>query len=90
MAALGQLVDKYFKRCFTCGINKPLFLFKTNNKKYQLVSDKNKMVNCKKCETKRLIKQQGEIIKYNFITNKYDTINLKINMWNILKYYFKQ
>ena len=75
------------KRCFTCNRLKPLILFKINNRKYQLKTDKGRAVNCRLCNVKRLIKQNGEVIKYNFETNKYDAVTIKTNLINIIKYY---
>ena len=75
------------KRCFTCKRLKPLIWFKINNRKYQLKSDKGRAVNCRLCNVKRLIKQDGEVIKYNYVTNKYDAIKIKTNLINIIKYY---
>ena len=79
---------KWIKRCFGCNRLKPLIWFKINPRKYQLKSDKGRAVDCRLCAVRRLIKQKGEIIKYNPSINRYDTINLKINLWNILKTYF--
>ncbi len=82
-------MNKYLKRCFTCKRLKPLIWFKINHRTYQLPSDKGRVVDCRLCSVKRFINQDGEIIKYNPSTNKYDTINLKVNLWNIIKLYFK-
>lgn len=76
------------KRCFTCHRLKPLIWFKINHRKYQLKSDKGRAVNCRLCNVKRLIKQNGEVIKYNYETNKYDAVTIKTNLINIIKYYF--
>lgn len=76
------------KRCFTCHRLKPLIFFKINNRKYQLKSDKGRAVNCRLCNVKRLIKQDGEVIKYNYAINKYDAVTIKINLINIIKHYF--
>lgn len=76
------------KRCFTCHRLKPLVWFKINNRKYQLKSDKGRAVNCRLCNVKRLIKQNGEVIKYNYVTNKYDAFTIKPNLINIIKHYF--
>ena len=75
------------KRCFTCKRLKPLVWFKINNRKYHIKSDKGRAVNCRLCNVKRLIKQNGEVIKYNYVTNKYDAITIKTNLINIIKYY---
>lgn len=75
------------KRCFTCNRLKPLIFFKINNRKYQLKSDKGRAVNCRLCNVKRLIKQDGKVIKYNYVTNKYDAVTIKTNLLNIIKYY---
>lgn len=75
------------KRCFTCHRLKPLIWFKINNRKYHIKSDKGRAVNCRLCNVKRLIKQNGEVIKYNYVTNKYDAVAIKTNLINIIKYY---
>ena len=76
------------KRCFTCHRLKPLVWFKINNRKYHIKSDKGRAVNCRLCNVKRLIKQNGEVLKYNYVTNKYDAVTIKTNLINIIKYYF--
>ena len=76
------------KRCFTCKRLKPLIWFKINHRKYKIKSDKGRAVNCRLCNVKRLIKQDGEVLKYNYETNKYDAVTIKINLINIIKYYF--
>lgn len=75
------------KRCFTCNRLKPLIWFKINKRKYQLKSDKGRAVNCRLCNVKRLIKQDGQIIKYNYAINKYEPIKIKTNLINLIKYY---
>jgi hypothetical protein len=75
------------KRCFTCKRLKPLIWFKINKRKYQLKSDKGRAVDCRLCNVKRLLKQNGEVLKYNYVTNKYDAITIKINLIKIIKYY---
>lgn len=75
------------KRCFTCKRLKPLIWFKINKRKYQLKSDKGRAVDCRLCNVKRLLKQNGLVLKYNYVTNKYDAIKIKINIINIIKYY---
>jgi len=75
------------KRCFTCRKNKPLLLFGTNKRKYQIASDKGKMINCRLCETKRFINNKGEIIKFNYNINKFNIVNNKPTLINITKMY---
>ena len=75
------------KRCFTCKRLKPLIWFKINNRKYHIKTDKGRAVNCRLCNVKRLIKQNGEVLKYNYVTNKYDAVTIKTNLINIIKYY---
>ena len=81
-------MNKYIKRCFRCNRLKPLIWFKINPRKYQLKSDKGRAVDCRLCGVKRLIKQKGEVIKYNPNINKYDTIKLKLNLFCFI--YFKK
>ena len=76
------------KRCFTCKRLKPLVWFKINNRKYHIKSDKGRAVNCRLCNVKRLIKQNGEVLKYNYVTNKYDVVRIKKDLIRIIKYYF--
>lgn len=89
MAGLDQLVNKYLKRCFSCNRLKPLFLFKINTRKYQLLSDKGRCVDCRLCNVKRFIKQNGSILKYNATTNRYDTVEYEVSLLNTLKIYFR-
>ena len=76
------------KRCFTCNRLKPLIWFKINRRKYKIKSDKGRAVNCRLCNVKRLIKQNGEVLKYNYVTNKYDVVRIKKDLIRIIKYYF--
>jgi hypothetical protein len=83
------MVNKYRKRCFTCKKLKFLIFYKKNHRKYQLASDKGRMVECRLCECKRLIKQNGEILKFNFVINKYDNLKLNVNFITVIKTYIK-
>lgn len=76
------------KKCFTCNIKKPLFLFHKNRMQYQLKSDFARCVECRMCTVKRLIKQNGKVVKRNFETNKFEIVKIKINLKNMLKEYF--
>lgn len=84
-----QLVNKYFKRCFSCNRLKPLILFKTNNRIYQLKSDKGKVVDCRLCTIKRFINQKGTYLQFNTTINKYDTIIEIVSLKAIIKNYLK-
>lgn len=77
------------KSCFTCKHKKPLFLFKKNKMKYQLKSDFGRCVECRLCSVKRLIKQKGKVIKYNFNVKKMEIVNIKLNFKNIILEYIK-
>lgn len=77
------------KRCFTCNIKKPLFLFKKNRMKYQLKSDFGRCVECRLCSVKRLIKQKGKVVKFNFNVKKMEIVNIKVNFLNIILEYIK-
>lgn len=83
------MINKYFKRCFSCNKLKPLILFKTNNRVYQLKSDKGKVVDCRLCTIKRFINQNGTYLQFNITTNKYDTITEIVSLKTIIKNYFK-
>lgn len=82
-------MNKYFKRCFTCRSNKPLFLYSDNHMKYKLPSDKGKMVNCRICETKYFINNKGNVVRYDFTNRKFVIKNYKVNFLTILKTYLK-
>jgi DNA-directed RNA polymerase subunit RPC12/RpoP len=75
------------KNCFTCKHKKPLILFKKNRMKYQLKSDFGRCVECRSCSVKRFIKQKGKIVKYNFNIKKFEILELKINLINIINQY---
>lgn len=77
------------KSCFTCKHKKPLFLFKKNKMKYQLKTDFGRCVECRLCSVKRLIKQKGKVIKYNFNVKKMEIVNIKLNFKNIILEYIK-
>lgn len=77
------------KRCFTCKRNKPLFLYGKNNMKYMLSSDKGRLVECRLCSCKRLIKQKGRIARYNFDIKKFEMITIKPTLINLVKEYFR-
>lgn len=77
------------KRCFTCKHKKPLILFKKNRMKYQLKSDFGRCVECRLCSVKRLIKQKGKVVKFNFNVKKMEIVNIKLNFKNIILEYIK-
>jgi hypothetical protein len=75
------------KRCFTCKKNKPLILFGTNKRKYQISSDKGKLINCRLCETKKFIRNKGNIVKFNYKTNRFDIVKKGLSIINVIKRY---
>ena len=75
------------KRCFTCKRNKPLILFGNNKRKYQIASDKGKLINCRLCSCKYFIKNNGELVEFNYNTNKFNMVKHKVSLINIIKYY---
>lgn len=79
-----------FKRCFTCKKIYPLFLFHKNRMKYQLPSDKKRLVNCRFCEIKYLIKKEGYVVRYNFTTNKMVMVQIDLTLKNIIKEFLKK
>lgn len=78
-----------FKRCFTCQKNKLLIFFKKNNMRYQIPSDKGRMINCRWCETKNFIKNEGRVVRFNFKAGRFHIEKTKVNLINIIKNYFK-
>tara|TARA_R110000868_G_scaffold65785_1_gene196390 strand:- start:96 stop:335 length:240 start_codon:yes stop_codon:yes gene_type:complete len=78
------------KKCFTCKIKYPLFMFGINHMKYQIKSDKGKLVDCRICTCKRFIKQKGNVCKYNFTIKKFEVITLKVNLKNIIKQFLNK
>lgn len=75
------------KKCFTCKCNKPLFLFHRNRMKYQIASDKGRAVECRLCCAKRLLRQDGTIVKYNFDLKKFEIIYIKPTILNAINQY---
>lgn len=86
---MKKLIDNYFKRCFTCKFNKPLVLYKKSKMKYTIPTDKGVNVDCRLCSTKRLIKQNGIVLEYDFNNKKFENKIIKLNIINIIKYYIK-
>jgi len=78
------------KRCFKCTRKYPLFLFGKNNMKYVIKSDKGRLIECRICTVKRFIKEEGKIVKYNFIIKKFEIITLKINLKNIINQFLNK
>ena len=67
------------KACFKCKVKKPMFLYHNDTMKYQLKSNKGKVVECRLCRVKRFIRQKGEVITYNINTKKFEIVRLKVN-----------
>ena len=78
-----------YKKCFTCKKPKLLIQFHINHMKYKLPSDKGKMVNCRLCECKTIIRNNGNVIRYNFNIKKFEIITIKPTIINLIKEYFK-
>ena len=77
------------KKCYRCEFNLPLFLFYTNHTKHKIVSDKGKTVSCRFCTAKQFKDFNGEVVRFNFITNKFYILKLKPTWYNIIKQFFK-
>ena len=62
-----------FKTCYTCNIKWPLFMFKTDRRKFQLKIALGKVRNCKICCHKA---SREPVIRYNFTINKFEIVKL--------------
>jgi len=62
-----------FKACYTCNIKWPLFMFKTDRRKFQLKIALGKVRNCKICSHKE---SRHEVVRYNFNINKFEIVKL--------------
>jgi hypothetical protein len=71
------------KRCYKCTHTYPLFLFHKDRRKFQLKFNKGTCAECRFCTADRVY--SGSIIRYNFNTNKFDTIEVKPNWINWIK-----
>jgi hypothetical protein len=47
------------KYCITCGKNRHLFMYHTDDSKYQIKSNNGKCIECRLCTFKRSIKDKG-------------------------------
>lgn len=81
-------LSKLFKRCFTCKIKYPVFLFHKNTTKHSIASDLGRTIECRICNVKRFIKQKGKVSEYNTATRKHSVQQYKVNLKNILKRFF--
>jgi hypothetical protein len=71
------------KRCYKCTHTYPLFLFHKDRRKFQLKFNKGTCAECRFCTADRVY--SGSIIRYNFNTNKFDTIEVNPNWINWIK-----
>jgi hypothetical protein len=62
-----------FKACYTCNIKWPLFMFKTDRRKFKLAIALGKVRNCKICSHKE---SKHEVVRYNFDINKFEIVKL--------------
>lgn len=60
-------------------------MYKDNRMKYKIASDKGKLIECRTCTTKRFIKENGRVVRYDFSTNKFEIVQFKVNIKNIIK-----
>ena len=63
-------------------------LFGINQMKYQVASAKGRLIDCRLCNVKRIIKQNGSVIKYNFEIKKFEVVYIKPTILNYIKEYF--
>lgn len=75
------------KRCYKCSTNYPLFMFSKDRKKFQLKYNQGKVCSCRFCTANEVWK--GSIVRFNFTTNKFDTIIVKPNWINWIKIFIK-
>ncbi len=71
------MLKKYFKKCFKCNHNYPLFLFPINFRKYQLSTAKGKGLVCKICLYKEVI-NEGSYVKVT-LNSKLDKEGKKLS-----------
>ena len=71
------------KKCYKCTHTYPLFLFHKDRRKFQLKFNKGTCAECRVCTADRVY--SGSIIRYNFNTNKFDTIEVKPNWISWIK-----
>lgn len=71
------------KKCFTCNIRFPLFMFGKTNMKYQRESDKGRVKVCRICEYKRWNKVR-EAWTFNFTKRKFEKVVFE-SRWDIFK-----
>lgn len=76
-------MKNHFKRCFSCSVNYPLFMYHKNNRTYQNKSDKGKVIECRICTVKRFIKQNGKIVRV--VNGKFTIVEKQVTLKNILK-----
>ncbi len=61
------------KRCYTCRINWPLFMFKKNKMKFKLVTDKGRVRNCRICVFKEA---KNTVVRHR--NGKFELVNLTL------------
>lgn len=81
-------IENLTKRCFKCNRLKPLFLFSKNRRNYQLKSDKGRLVNCRLCETIHFMHEKGKVVRYDFVSKKFNINKGLYNVNTILQTYF--
>ena len=78
---------KITKSCFTCQRNKLLFLFGINHTKHSIASDKGRCIECRKCTTKRFIRQGGSIVE--LVNGKHGVVKYDVTIKNAIKQYLQ-
>ena len=73
------------KYCRTCGKNRPMYLYHTDDSKYQIKSNNGRTIECRFCTFKRA-KIDGGLMQR--IDNKFTF--KKMNLLETIKYIFKK
>ena len=73
------------KYCRTCGKNRPMYLYHSDNSKYQIKSAMGKVVNCRFCTFKRIKEDKGIMQR---LEGKF--VFIPMGKIEIIKYIFKK
>ena len=75
----------YRKTCYICSINWPLFMYKTDRRKFKLKVALGKVRNCRICTH---MESKASVTRYNFDINKFEIV--KLNWKQRLKEFFSK